>query len=893
MNAKFARRAWKLSHSDVTREGHFAMDAAVSVNTLVSDELEERWKRIQQERTRQIEWELPGGQDLMTAARMKLAQSPTFLKMLKNLGAALHTHVRSMVWVVPGGKDYTIRSIHDSGNLSGLAIPERTIHLYDYEIWVADRLRVAGLHQIDAIEVNKILNDYTDVALAHYSGNPERISVAFLTILELWVFLDRQAIDWEPKLKDFSPEIPVHAFGPFLLPLRSQMERLAHVEMYLEQRHREGQGRSAIFYDATDAESFVSLFFSQSTPLQALLRRMEQDEEHAILRKEQEMVKLNGHYEAVKAEMDAAICTRREYMTWNGRRATKHPKCKKCRKQEELSRIRYVHIVFFLPGCLTIVIRIAVLERILPADKVTRRCVAFELQTPYQFAVWTDATYKVLQACSGILDQINGRGFFSSITTYPGYKSYFSPAYAGRKLGLAAAYRGTYSTAERPPLTLEMIIKSHSMAGHQICIDGRSVSNPFSAVDSAAFQYLRTTCTMVVTRDGPYNTLQFAVEGTTHSSNQIITSQHKCSTVITLHDYEAFGHLRAGHKLQWRNMLKEIRRMVLSLSHSDVHILFLQAMWQVEAKSKSDEWYREAHADVVEPVFGLEAVEEMTGLLHKIKDNFTWCFACGTLIAMAARILSTTDEQSVQSAAITFLRQARGVVHQWLKEIIKPQMSNTFIDDTEVANTLPAEANVRKRRRVLLVALVCCSTFNVDNSFIDRVFEPVQDISLLVECRNLICLNKPPNRNSLPFALRMLFERDELLALRFLPRLAACIDTLPAGRNGVDEGIRAVWDGYTPSGEWLACKIPYERWYTTKTAEKGGLKGVDVHYNLLGIQPPAPICGLDSLFPQMVLSMSTTPCLANFPMHTHGTHYIDDCLAALYALFLCRLFLCN
>jgi hypothetical protein len=339
---------------------------------------------------------------------------------------------------------------------------------------------------------------------------------------------------------------------------------------------------------------------------------------------------------------------------------------------------------------------------------------------------------------------------------------------------------------------------------------------------------------MEVTQDGPYNTLRFAVKGTTHTSNQIITGQHKCSTVITLHDYEAFGHLRAGHKLQWRNMLKEIRRMVLSLSHSDVHILFLQAMWQVEAKSKSDKWYREAHADVVEPVFGLEAMEEMTNLLSKIEDNWTWCFACGTLIAMAARILSTTDKQSVQSAAITFLRQARRVVHQWLKEIIKPQMSNTFVDDTEVANTLLAEGNLQKQRRVLLVALVCCSTFNVDDAFIDRVFEPVQDISLIVECRNLICLNKPPNRNSLPFALRMLFERDELLALRFLPRLAACIDTLPAGRNGVDEGIRALWDGYAPSEKWSAYQIPYERWYKTRTAETGGLKGVNVHYNLLG-----------------------------------------------------------
>jgi hypothetical protein len=292
----------------------------------------------------------------MVAARMKLAQSSTFLS--KNPGVALDSCVRSIVWVVPGGKDYTMRSIHASGDLSGLAIPsipadipfasfERTIHLYDFELWVADTLQAVGLHQIDAIKLSKALNNYINAALAHYSGNPERISVAFLTILELWVFLDRQAIDWAPKLKYFSPEIPAHVFEPLLLPLRSQMERLARVEVYLEQRHRKSQGRSAIFYDTTDAESFVSLFVNQSTPLQALLQKMEHDEEHGILRKEQEMVKMNAHYKAVKAEMDAARC-HGQYYTWYG--GVRTHSCEKCKMRDELYRIQCVPILFFLPS---------------------------------------------------------------------------------------------------------------------------------------------------------------------------------------------------------------------------------------------------------------------------------------------------------------------------------------------------------------------------------------------------------------------------------------------------------------------------------------------------------------------------------------------------------------
>ena len=123
---------------------------------------------------------------------------------------------------------------------------------------------------------------------------------------------------------------------------------------------------------------------------------------------------------------------------------------------------------------------------------------------------------------------------------------------------------------------------------------------------------------------------------------------------------------------------------------------------------------------------------------------------------------------------------------------------------------------------------------NVDEALVPRVLEPSQDVSLLVECRNLIYMNKPPAHDGLPFVMRTLFDRDQLLALRLLPRLANCIRTLPEARNGRDEGIRALWDGYVPTRSWIVYIEPYERWYTTTTKEEDGLRGIDVHFNLLG-----------------------------------------------------------
>ena len=503
--------------------------------------------------------------------------------------------------------------------------------------------------------------------------------------------------------------------------------------------------------------------------------------------------------------------------------------------------MKYVYALIFFPNWLTIVNRFTVFEHPLPADNITRKCVVFELQTPQQFAVWRDATYTVLSACSGgIKEKQDGVPWL--ISSYPSYKGRFCRPYTDHKLGLAS-HRTKYDTTLNLPLSHDTAIRAHSMSKYRVIESGSWASNPFSLNSEAASRYLRGVCAMEVTTDGPYKTLQFSVSGTTHTSNQIIASQDTCSTTITLHDYEAFGHLRAGHKLQWRNMLKEIRRGILSISHRDVHVLFLQTMWQAEAKSKNNAWRREAHSDAAESAFGLEALEELADFLDKIENNWTWSYACGTLIAMAARILSITYEQDVHNSAVKFLKRARGVAHQWLKEITGVQGRNAA-DDTNVASISPAEASSQKRRQVLLIAMVCCSTFNVDEALVSRVFASSQDVSLLVECRNLIYMNRPPAHSSLPFVMRVLFDRDQLLALRLLPRLADYIVTLPEARNGLDEGIRALWDGYSPSRRWMVYNSPYERWCTTRTAEEDGLRGIDVHFNLLGIYHSCA-CGLD------------------------------------------------
>ena len=109
---------------------------------------------------------------------------------------------KESAWTIPGGDKYTIRPVGNKCSNSALppklanisSVPlERTIHLYDFECWVAQRLpTVKG----DLIMPNlgAALTEYKCIALEHYSDDPERMSVAFLTIFEVWMTIDRMVI---------------------------------------------------------------------------------------------------------------------------------------------------------------------------------------------------------------------------------------------------------------------------------------------------------------------------------------------------------------------------------------------------------------------------------------------------------------------------------------------------------------------------------------------------------------------------------------------------------------------------------------------------------------------------------------------------------------------------
>jgi len=338
MNAKLARRFCKMP--DESRDGCFAMDGAATVNNMVADELEKRWTAIQKQTTRQVKWPVPTKQETIDGARLDLLVTLPYLEEIRRRDAFQPPTKTVKEFVIRDSDQYAMRydarlvPPPDLTNLPSAPL-ERTIRLYDFEQWAAQQVDFGG---VDMLKLTGVLNHYTHAALPHYKGDPERLSVAFLTMIELWIGIDKKVVKWQEHLKNYTPEIPSDVLESLLLPRRDQMDRLSRAEVYLQDRHNAARGQSAIFYDSTDSGSFANWFVNKSPQLQATLQQMKDEARQNEQEKLAEMTRINNQYKDLRRQIDAAQCTFREYPTRWGRR-TEHPYCVKCIYKGELTHL--------------------------------------------------------------------------------------------------------------------------------------------------------------------------------------------------------------------------------------------------------------------------------------------------------------------------------------------------------------------------------------------------------------------------------------------------------------------------------------------------------------------------------------------------------------------------
>ncbi|KAH8992967.1 hypothetical protein EDB92DRAFT_1796839 [Lactarius akahatsu] len=789
MRAKMARRLSKMGPAVSDDVYRAVYDAAKETETL----LQNRWSSFQASQSVSPSWH-PEKLDVIRDTVITLENSRRYLINALRPSPHSYTQKRFTPSHSPRLVDIFDLGCFSDGRLTAVVALDGRIALADFELsieryldfWVGSRQHDKNAPDVIA----SCVEQYYASARETYHACPEDNSVMILTIMDLWMALDKLTAKQYPLLTSYSPEIPRDFLHPILLHRSGSLQRARIIEEYISQRHQAASCTTSIFSDKATESSFAVRYFRDSPKLQEIYadinRRAEQQKEE----KRAELGVLNERWRSLK---DAASRMDHNYIEdYEGNLV--HGRCRKCQTDGQANKLK-----------------IDVFEWPLPQATVEAQLVVFELSPPRAFSAWREITYKILRDIG--MPKVHD-------TDYP-------------KLLLDAfsALEHWAVRHEHHRITIGSTTKSFRDQTHykrvQIPADNSNVllNNGLSfklydrkANSWAARPFLGSTianlCMPLTPVSSPYGKIHPFVCGTHHTSNEVIAGQADCPPELTPHEYLAFSGLRSGPRLQWLNIARELSSPSLSFRREEIHTLITQAAWNLGPLSDG---VREWHADLSVPSFGWTLLRELEGLLGRIEANWLEEVTVRSIALITSRLLSATRDRDICQRVYALLRKARSVAHTWIYEL--SSKLDTSEDETSCTNL---------RQRLCILAATCFSTYDVCMEHVPSTLDSDADIAIAVHCAVIVHDNTPSilEDDHSRYFNRLLNRHRRLL--HFLePSLRECVQSNP---SGFDQGLASLWPGFRRqiSSNWHVLPSPNSRWISCIVDG-----GQEVHYNLL------------------------------------------------------------
>ncbi|KAL1736788.1 hypothetical protein EV714DRAFT_242226 [Schizophyllum commune] len=815
MASKIAQRVYKLRAA--VSADRFPIDDVLRENEAIDRLLQAHWKAVQQEEAQPIDLSPPTPEEIAEAKVLSLEHSRAYLdeviarderlKQASSTFDAAHFEAGlkkssrrngcSPPRVFSPGDDLcdVLEALHDVSEWlesdRPLAWMDTTNH--DARLPVIRDLLECGLDVLSRFM--KLGND----------SDPELFSLALLNVLDLWVFMDKTAVDEIPLLAQYEPELTVEPLAALLLRRKGSMERLIAIERYIRGRSDNASCGSVYTLDPNGhcGSAFGARYAAADSELCRLRHRVMEAGERAKTAKRREHEDLEQKCSDLKSR--ARLLSHEYYKEtnrWGGSwdvHATSW--CDKCSLEKEADNLK-----------------ITVFEEPLPKDPHLANALVFEMSVPPWFALWRSMTLRLIRETAGDFEAPD-RAENHTLAEYTGLQSSIFGVNAGKcdtQVTLASDHKSFliahYST--RPiPCSENDVLKNHGPRWH--------------LYDQSSQEYLPSVLPQMDLRDhctlpfspGPYTSLRWTLSSTAHTPNQVIASQSKCSPSLSLHEWEAFGNLRSGERLQWHNLALQLEVATLKLGEQAVHILMRQAALQVESASSDWSFARKAHATLADDSFALQLLNILRCRLAVVQDNWEEGWVASTLSLVAHRLceLMAPSGSAVRSQVLTFLRDdLRPVCMRWMREIMAVLRSTPPDSDIETLNDL--------RHRLIQAGLAARDTYRA----LDDPFDTAPALSDYLECCLVLHQNLPLQLSKLPISLRILAQQDVDLSVCLLSPL---LDAITSGNDGIDGAIRNTWPAFARDAGAAWTRIPESRWVTCRTSAS---QPRTVHFDVLG-----------------------------------------------------------
>ena len=785
ITAKISRRLQKLGSSTPDWLSCIALETCTSLRST----LEKRWTQVQASQLLSPPWN-PSKLDLSRDIQLSLLNSGDYIRsrLVDHSIDPIDTEFR------PGHRrrgclDDFLSS--DGAFFDDAYRAEPHVTLYDVERAVEDQID-GWVDQVTnndeaCVELEILANMYSSCARRSYENNPELLSIMLLTVIELWVALDKITLREIPMLGEYSPEIPTCLLEELLLHKAANLHRLRLAHQYLSRRHLQAN-HGSVFSGKPTADSFAVRYYRGSLRLQHLKIRIEEAAQRDVDKKVLQLEKANARHADLKQK-----CINTEHssaVTQDGREF--HPKkCAKCRLEKQLRRMD-----------------IDVYEWPLPAGNMAE-VVLLELDCPVSFNMWRNATFLVLvDLCSPFLKPEDP---YIKLDQYEALNPYLVRHPRSRiSLGSdAKPFTVTHYSKVYIPATPKRVCVNNGLKFNSFDSEARiPVSKALGRVNVNKYFTHQL-------RDGPYQNLQKYVNSTSHTSNEVMANQFDCHKDLPIHEFVAFGHLRSGGSLQWLNILRELRGRSLTFRRHEVHLLVAQAVSQVGPLGDAGWMW---HQEIKQPSFCEALIEELESLLRDVKANWLEGVTMSTISFLLCRLLTSNPKPAISRKAVGLLRAVRERVFAWVTEL-SSKLSGSY-EDEELRGLLRD------------TAAICRSTFNVEPTMIRMVLSSSEDVAILLSSSILIHDNTPGKISSLPPHSQLLLERDCRLSLTLEDVLSDIIQT-PVGNHGIDLAVGKVWPFYRPGSKWSSLQHSNSRWFSCITAPTASQCSQKLHFNLL------------------------------------------------------------
>lgn len=592
----------------------------------------------------------------------------------------------------------------------------------------------------------------------------------------------------------YPPEISANIVRPLLLPNAHQMQRLSIVESYINARWSQASNpRLSSFAEPTE-DSLCVRYYDSSLALQNLRETINKYDADKRAAKARELAKAMDQYRRLLADAQALECDK--YYDDRGVQLHDESACVKCRKESQAAGMTIKHV-----------------EESLPRDTVKLKAAIFELQIPSQFAAWRDATWFIINDL-GQREARNGEPAHTTVLSYSQLKRYAVRKDMRITLGSCTKPTAIVSHYKNKalPTTMEELCVSN-------CLNYKvwdTLAMSWVAWPGAAPSF-KAHCTLSLP-PGAYANLDWAVRATEHTSNQVVSRQRECDDRLEKHEFLAFGSLRAGERVQWINILSQLGCTNLDFTHPAVTTVILQAAW--ESGSPSSDVLRNAHAEFANPAFCERLVFLLQRKLVSIENNWDRQYSLMAVIQLTLRLLSLTADSETEVGCLQLLRRARDIALDWCHQI--ELHIRQASGDEEIQND--------GAERVLLAALLCYSTFDVEEPYITHLLGSAQDLALAVEAQSMVCDNTPPESTSLSLLVQQSLIQHLHIAHKLEPHIRGIIHQHGAG---LTSAVQKLWNGVCLEPNWSVLSNNAHSWIQNRTVPMGSGRAQQIDYNLL------------------------------------------------------------